>query len=100
MSKKQSSRSKVNYEAPNLFAERLVELKSIFPEVFSEGRIDFDKLKTALGEEIDAKPEECVFIDDRVENIEGARKLGIHGIVFENKEQLKKDLEKLGVKVE
>ncbi len=47
--------------------------------------------------EINVKPEECVFIDDKPENIEGARKLGIHGIVFENKEQLKQDLEKLGV---
>ena len=27
-------------------------------------------------------PKECVFIDDRPENIEGGRKLGMEGIVF------------------
>jgi len=51
-------------------------------------------------EKIGAKPEECVFIDDRPENIEGAEKVGIHGIVFKNKEQLKNDLKILGVKVD
>lgn len=38
-------------------------------------------------------PEETVFLDDREENIEGARKLGIHGIVFKNEFQAKKELE-------
>jgi len=47
--------------------------------------------------EIGTKPEECVFIDDKVENIEAAKNLEIHGIVFENKNQLKQELEKLGV---
>jgi len=50
--------------------------------------------------EIDARPEECVFIDDKPENVEAARKLGIHGIVFQDKEQLKQDLKKIGVILE
>ncbi len=50
--------------------------------------------------ELKIKPDECVFIDDKIENVEAAKNLGIHGIVFENKEQLKTDLEKLGVKVD
>lgn len=41
------------------------------------------------------KPEESVFIDDRPENIEGAEKKGIHGIVFCSYEQGKNELEKL-----
>ncbi|MBD3155039.1 MAG: HAD-IA family hydrolase [Candidatus Aenigmarchaeota archaeon] len=49
---------------------------------------------------INVKPEKCVFIDDKPENIEGAEKVGIHGIVFKNKEQLKRELRKLGVKVD
>ncbi len=28
------------------------------------------------------KPEECLFLDDRKANIEGAEKVGIHGLVF------------------
>ncbi|MEM5793121.1 MAG: HAD family phosphatase [Candidatus Aenigmatarchaeota archaeon] len=49
--------------------------------------------------EIGAKPEECVFIDDKDENVEAAKKIGIHGIVFSNKENLINDLEKIGVKI-
>ena len=36
----------------------------------------------ALMEKYGLKPEECVFFDDRAENVEGARKCGINGIVF------------------
>lgn len=61
MSKKQSIKKKVNYEAPNLFAERMEEFKTMFPEVLTEGKIDFDKLKAALGEETDGKPERYSF---------------------------------------
>lgn len=43
-------------------------------------------------------PEECVFLDDRRENIEAARKFGMHGIVFTTREEALKELEALGVK--
>jgi putative hydrolase of the HAD superfamily len=43
------------------------------------------------------KPEECVFIDDREENLEGARKLGIRGIRMESPEQVIAELGRLGV---
>lgn len=38
-------------------------------------------------------PEETIFLDDRPENVETARKCGIHGIVFENFEQASLQLE-------
>ena len=38
-------------------------------------------------------PAECVFIDDRAENIETARKLGMKGIVFTDYETGRKELE-------
>lgn len=41
------------------------------------------------------KAEECVFLDDRKENIEAARRLGIKGIVFEGYEQAQGELEQL-----
>lgn len=40
-------------------------------------------------------PEESVFIDDRLENIEGARKLGINGIHFTNIDSVKAQLNEL-----
>ncbi|MHB1793995.1 MAG: HAD family hydrolase [Acidobacteriaceae bacterium] len=43
------------------------------------------------------RPEECVFIDDREENLEGARKLGIHGIRMTSPEQVIAELRRLGV---
>lgn len=45
----------------------------------------------------DLVPEECVFMDDTLANVEGARKAGIHGIHFQNKEQAEKELQDLGV---
>ena len=40
-------------------------------------------------------PEESVFIDDLPVNVEAGKKLGIHGIVFQSKEQVQAELEKL-----
>lgn len=40
---------------------------------------------------------ETVFIDDRLENVEAAQKLGFHGIPFKDAKQLKKALSGLGV---
>lgn len=38
------------------------------------------------------KPEECIFLDDRPENIEGGEKLGMRGIVFTSYEDARKKL--------
>lgn len=40
----------------------------------------------------------CVFIDDKIENVEGAEKSGMKGILFENAEQLREELKKCGVR--
>ncbi|MBE5883717.1 MAG: HAD family phosphatase [Lachnospiraceae bacterium] len=42
--------------------------------------------------------EDSVFIDDTPENVEAARAMGIHGIVFHTKEQVDRELSDLGVK--
>ena len=41
------------------------------------------------------KPEECVFIDDRQENIDAAKALNWQGIVYKSEEQAKNDLYKI-----
>ena len=38
------------------------------------------------------KPEECIFTDDKVENIEGGRRLGMDGIVFTSAKQYEREL--------
>lgn len=45
----------------------------------------------------DLVAEECVFIDDLPENVQGAVNEGIHGIVFKTREQVVEDLKRLGV---
>ncbi len=42
-------------------------------------------------------PEECVFMDDTLRNLEGTEKFGIHTIHFKNQAQAIEELRKLGV---
>ena len=44
-------------ESLNLTEYNLDKLKEIFPEVFCEGKIDFDKLRLLLGDNIEDKEE-------------------------------------------
>lgn len=49
---------KLNLESVNITEEKLNQLKHMFPEVFTEGdQIDFDKLKTTLGNQVDENEE-------------------------------------------
>jgi putative hydrolase of the HAD superfamily len=41
------------------------------------------------------QPEEAIFVDDFVENIEAANALGIHGILFKNAKQAMADVRDL-----
>jgi len=55
----------------------------------------FDKIISDLK----VKPEEIIFIDDHPKNIDNAKSIGIKTIKFENFDQMKEDLQKLGVKI-
>ena len=46
--------------------------------------------------ELGAPPERCIFIDDRATNCEAARQAGIHSIVFEGVESLRRRLASAG----
>lgn len=54
---------------------------------------NFDVMVRKLGVE----PSECVFVDDTVENLVSAKKLGLTCIHFTSVDQLKKELKKLGL---
>lgn len=56
-----------------------------------------DKIYKATIKKLKCKSEECIFIDDKKENMEMAKKLGINGILFKNASQLKRDLINLNV---
>ena len=52
---------KMNLESKDLVAERIKQLKSLFPEISTEGSIDFDKLRLILGDEIETEQERYAF---------------------------------------
>ncbi len=43
------------------------------------------------------KPEECLFIDDKLENVKAAKNLSMHAVQFKNYSKLLKDLKNHGV---
>src|SRR5438105_1296144 len=51
----------VETTSPNLLVEQTEQLKLIFPQVFNEEKIDFKKLRAALGDMVDTQPERYSF---------------------------------------
>ena len=51
----------VETASPNILVEQTEQLKLIFPQVFSEGKVDFKKLRAALGDMVDTQPERYSF---------------------------------------
>lgn len=45
------------------------------------------------------KPEECLFIDDKMSNIKGAEKIGMTGVRFVSSRQLAENLRSLSIKI-
>ncbi|MDD7554368.1 site-specific DNA-methyltransferase [Schaalia hyovaginalis] len=52
---------KMDLKSKDLVAERVDEMRELFPEVFSEGGIDFEKLRLVLGDEVDDEDERYAF---------------------------------------
>jgi adenine-specific DNA-methyltransferase len=48
---------KTHGRSPDLTAENVAQLRELFPEVFTEGRIDFDALRKILGDHVDDRAE-------------------------------------------
>lgn len=57
----------------------------------------YPEIYELLTERYQLNPKECVFLDDRKDNCETARKLGMEAICFTTKENAIKELKKLGV---
>ena len=51
----------MNLESESLVEDRLAKLREMMPEVFTEGGIDFDKLRLELGDEVDEGQERYAF---------------------------------------
>lgn len=53
--------TKLNGHTPDLTAENIEKLKTLFPEIVTEGKIDFDKLKLILGDAVETDNERYNF---------------------------------------
>ncbi len=51
----------LNGKTPDIAEENIAMLKEIFPDVFEEGKVDFDKLKQVLGDYVDDSAERYNF---------------------------------------
>jgi adenine-specific DNA-methyltransferase len=51
----------VSTTSADLLAEQTAHLKELFPEAFTEGKVDFEKLRAALGDLVDDSPERYTF---------------------------------------
>src|SRR5438105_1080061 len=51
----------VETASPNILVEQTEQLKRIFPQAFSEGKIDFKKLRAAFADVVDTQPERYSF---------------------------------------
>ena len=51
----------VEQTSPDIITEQIDRLKDLFPEVVSEGKVDFEMLKTMLGETVDDRTERYSF---------------------------------------
>ena len=60
-------------------------------------RKPFTKIYNILLERYELTPENCVFIDDNLDNIEASKQLGIISIHYKNSQQLASDLSQLGL---
>jgi len=71
----------------------------LFDEIVLSGDVNLVKPNPEIFKLIASKlnilPNECVMIDDSIKNIEGAKRSGMHGIVYHSKEQLQTDLNKI-----
>lgn len=63
-------------------------------------RKDSPKLFLSILEQVNLKPNECVFLDDKEKNLLEAEKLGINTIIFQNKSQLIDNLALLKVNIQ
>ncbi len=82
-----------------------IEKRYLFPSLVSGAVYSFDvgvrkpekEIYEIAMQRANANPQECLFIDDLLENIQAAKQIGIEGVHFISSEQLKQELVHLGI---
>ncbi len=72
----------------------------VYDDVYYSGQFRIKKPDARIFDIIlkktNSKAQNTVFLDDTAENVNAARKLGMHGIVFKDAKSAEKELEKIG----
>ena len=84
-----------------------IEKKYLFPSLVNGAIYSFDtgyrkpekKIYDILLKKCQSKPNECVFIDDLIENVHAAQSIGIHGLHYKDQKNLIINFNKLGIKI-
>jgi len=75
------------------------ELDELFDTVVLSGELGIAKPTAEIYEltamRLGVQPEECIMIDDSQINIDGACRVGMQGLYYENLEQCRKELNKI-----
>ena len=81
------------------YEKKYKDLKKYFDVILVSDKIGYAKpdvkVYKILLKKIKAKPEECIFIDDKEKNLKTAEKIKMHTILFKNSRDLKNQLNKL-----
>ena len=88
----------IGHMAPDVLKQRKVPVKKIFDKTFVSIKIHLAKPDTHAYKYVVKKmnfpPAEMLMVDDRKENIDAVKKMGMHGIIFKNTAQLKREIKK------
>ncbi|OIP23355.1 hypothetical protein COX95_03135 [bacterium CG_4_10_14_0_2_um_filter_33_32] len=83
------------------YTERKGNLKSDFDAIVVSADVKIRKpnrkIYKLMADKLGVKTKECIFFDDLIENIQGARKANMKGIQFKSTEDVKNRLVKLGI---
>jgi len=90
-----------NSPALDMLLYEKYKIRDLFCQVFNSVDIGVSKPSPEIFkyilEKLSAKVEECVSIDDSMENVKSAERLGFHGVIFRDNESLFSNFQKLGL---
>lgn len=86
----------IGHMGAEVMRKRRIPARKLFSKVFQSyiihhAKPDEDAYRYVL-HKLRVKPHEALMVDDRFENIRGARKVGMHGLVYKNSRQLRRAL--------
>ena len=88
----------IGHMAQEVLGRRRLNHHKLFEKVFDSSDLHIAKPDATayrfVLHKIGVKPNQAIMVDDRALNIRGARRVGMHGIVYKNSRQFKKALTK------